>query len=251
MFKKLITKPVHSTEDIKAFFDWCARTYSEQHGSPDSLLNYRIRLIKQSIPIRPNDTVLDIGCGNGHHLFALANDLGRGIGIDLSSGMIAAANERLQASSWQKKMTFCVDNAEELSTVSEQSIDVALCIGAFEHMLNKSAVLNSIYRVLKPQGCFFCLTPNGDYLWYRFLAPLLRLDIKHLSTDKFLTHIEMERLLTQSGFNRIHTRNWTFIPKGDIHPTLRPLLWVLDGVGNLFNLQQLQGGLLVCAWKRP
>ena len=103
MFKKLTTTTVHATEDIKAFFDQCAHAYSEQHGHPDRLLSYRIGLTKQCVPICPNDVVLDIGCGNGHHLFALANDLGRSIGVDLSSEMIAVANERLHASPWQAK----------------------------------------------------------------------------------------------------------------------------------------------------
>lgn len=249
MFKKLITKPVQTTKDIKAFFDQCAHTYSEQHGHPDRLLNYRIGLIKQCVPICPNDVVLDIGCGNGHHLFALADDLGRGIGVDLSSEMIAVANEHLRTSPWQKKMTFQVDNAEELFTVPDHSVDMVLCIGAFEHMLNKSAVLLSVYRLLKSHGCFFCLTPNGDYLWYRFLAALLRLNTKHLSTDEFLTHSEMERLLAQSGFVRVQTGNWTFIPKGDMYPTLGILLQVMNGVGQFFKIKRLRGGLWVCAWK--
>src|SRR5260370_36233870 len=36
----------------------------------------------------------------------------------------------------------------------DQSIDLAICIGAFEHMLDKRAVLASIYRVLKFGGRF-------------------------------------------------------------------------------------------------
>jgi SAM-dependent methyltransferase len=249
MFKKLITKPVHTLEEIKTFFDQCAHIYVEQHGHPDQLLNYRVRLIKEGALLTPNDVVLDIGCGNGHHLFALGNDLNRGLGVDLSSGMIAVANERLQTSPWRKKMTFRVDNAEELSTVSDQSVDVVLCIGAFEHMLNKAAVLKNVSRVLKPQGRFFCLTPNGGYVWYQFLAPLLGIATRHLSTDKFFTRVEMEQLLKQSGFAPVQIRNWTFIPKGDMPPIPGILLQILDGIGKSLKISYLRGGLQVCAQK--
>ncbi len=249
MWSKLTTRAVHTNADVKAFFDQCAHTYSEQHGPPDRLLNYRIRLIKQSIPIGPSDVLLDIGCGNGHHLFALSEDLGRGIGIDLSSEMVAVAKEHLHTSLLHKKITFQVDNAEELLTIPDQSVDIVICIGALEHMLKKSSVLTNVYRVLKFNGRFLCLTPNGSYLWYQFIAPLLGVDTKHLSTDKFLTLTEIDRLLVQSGFTRVQTGNWTFVPKGDIHPVLGALLRTLDGAGRLLNINRLRGGLKACAWK--
>jgi 2-polyprenyl-6-hydroxyphenyl methylase/3-demethylubiquinone-9 3-methyltransferase len=40
---------------------------------------------------RPTDVVLDVGCGNGDHLLALGPELDRGIGIDISPGMIELA----------------------------------------------------------------------------------------------------------------------------------------------------------------
>lgn len=249
MFRKLTTTPVNSTVDIKAFFDQCAHAYSEQHGHPERLLNYRIRLIKQHAQLCTDDVVLDIGCGNGHHLLALAGEIGRGIGIDLSSGMIEVAQKRLQNSPWQETLTFLVDNGEELFTIAQHSIDVAICIGAFEHMPNKPSVLASIYRVLNAQRRFICLTLNGGYLWYRVIAPLLGLESKHLSTDKFLTRNELVHLLTDSGFRRIQVRYWTFIPEGDIPFIIGFVLQGLDRIGKLFRVNSLRGGLLVCAWK--
>lgn len=246
---KLKTKQIDSITDLQAFFDQCAQNYSEQHGHPEHLLNYRIRLLKQFARIHPNDVILDIGCGNGHHLFALADEIGCGIGIDLSPAMIEAAREHLQNSSWQEKISFHAENAEELSTITDHSVDLAMCIGSFEHMFNKSAVLTNVYRVLKPSGRFICLTPNGDYLWYRFIAPLLKLDTKHLSTDEFLSRTEMEHLHKDSGFCQVDVGYWTFIPKGDMHPALGWVLQSLDRFGRLFRINSLRGGLLLCSWK--
>lgn len=248
MFGKLTTTQVHSTIDVKAFFDRCAYTYSEQHGHPERLLNYRVGLVKQHARLCSNDVVLDIGCGNGHHLLALACAMGRGIGIDLSSSMIVAARRRLRSSPWQDKLTFIVDNGENLSAIAGRSIDLVICIGAFEHMLDKAAVLASVRQVLNPKGRFFCLTPNGGYFWYRVLAPLLGFETKHLSTDRFLTRSELIHLLTEAGFRRVQTGYWTFIPKGDMPWIVWFVLRGLDALGRLFHLNSLRGGLRVCAW---
>jgi SAM-dependent methyltransferase len=249
MFRKLVTTPASSTEEIREFFNNCAPAYSEQHGNPERLLNYRISLIKQYAEPRDDDVVLDIGCGNGHHLLALAGEIGRGIGVDLSPEMIGVAKRRLEGSPWQSKLTFRSDNGEELSTLGRQSIDLAICIGAFEHMLNKADVLASTHRVLKPGGRFFCLTAHGGYLWYRVLAPLLGLQTKHLSTDRFLKPDEFMRLLTESGFRRVQMGFWTFIPKADMPAALGFVFGGLDAIGRVFRMNSLRGGMWARAEK--
>jgi ubiquinone/menaquinone biosynthesis C-methylase UbiE len=249
MFRKLTTTPAHSTASAKTFFDNCAVAYAEQHGHPQRLLNYRIGLIRKYARPCRDDVVLDLGCGNGHHLFALAEEIVHGIGIDLSSAMIEAAQAHLRNSSLQGKLTFLVDNGEEVCTIPEQSIDLVICIGALEHMIDKAAVMVNVYRLLKPRGRFFCLTPHGGYLWYQALAPLLRMDTKHLSTDKFLKRCEMVDLLKESGFLHVQVDYWTFIPKGDMPSFIALVLTGLDKIGKLFRANSLRGGLTVCAWK--
>ena len=69
--------------------------------------------------------------------------------------------------------TFKVDDAEKLKAIADESIDLAICIGALEHMLDKRAVLASTYRVLKFGGRFICLTLPADYVWYQAIVPLL------------------------------------------------------------------------------
>jgi ubiquinone/menaquinone biosynthesis C-methylase UbiE len=112
--------------------------------------------------------------------------------------MIALARARLRNSAWKANLTFEVGNAEKLNGIADQSVDLAICIGAFEHMLDKRAVLASIYRVLKIGGRFFCLTPNADYVWYRTIAPVFGFGTKHLSSDRRLTHEEFSMLLDQA-----------------------------------------------------
>ena len=198
---------------------------------------------------RPTDVLLDVGCGNGHHLCALGPEVSRGIGIDISPGMIELARARIRGAHSKANLTFEVDDAEKLNGIADQSIDLAICIGAFEHMLYKRAVLASIYRVLKFGGRFFCLTPRADYVWYRTIAPLLGLATKHLSSDQMLTKREFLALLDEARFRRNRFAPWTFIPKGDIPPAVAAILTMLDAIGRHVRLDDLRGGLALCAWK--
>jgi len=249
-FRGVVTTPSYSTTDIRSYFDQCASTGSpEAHGHPQRLLEYRLALVRNLARPRPADVVLDLGCGNGHHLLALAPEVARGIGIDISPGMIELARARLRSSPRKANLTFEVDNAEELKEIADRSVDLATCIGAFEHMLDKRAVLASIYRVLKFGGRFFCLAPHADYVWYRTIAPLLGFATKHLSSDRMLTHDEFSALLDQVGFRRIRSTPWTFIPKGDVPALVALLLTVLDAIGRHARLDSLRGGLALCAWK--
>ncbi len=239
----------HSTTNTRAFFDQRASTgYSERQGHAERLLEYRLAHLRSLAQPRPTDIVLDLGCGNGRHLLALAPEIERGIGIDISPGMIDLARARLR-SAGKANVAFEVSDAEALKGINNQSIDLAICIGAFEHMLGKRAVLGSIYRVLKFGGRFVCLTLNADYIWYRTIAPLLGFSTKHFSSDRRLTRDEFALLLDQAGFRGTRFAPWTFIPKGDVPAALALLLTLLDAIGRHARLDSQRGGLSLCAWK--
>jgi len=246
----VVTTPSSNTTDIRSFFDQCASTgSSEQHGHAQRLLEYRLALVRNLARPQSTDVILDLGCGTGHHLLALGTEVTRGIGIDISPGMIDLARVGLRSSPCRAKLAFEVDDAEELKKIADQSIDLAICIGAFEHMLDKRAVLASIHRVLKFGGRFFCLTLNADYIWYRTIASLLGFATNHLSSDRILTSAEFSALLDEVGFCRSRCAAWTFIPKGDMSTVVALLLTVLDAVGRYARSDSLRGGLSLCAWK--
>jgi 2-polyprenyl-6-hydroxyphenyl methylase/3-demethylubiquinone-9 3-methyltransferase len=249
MFSRLETKTVGGTADIKDHFDRCAPEYNEQHGDAERLLEYRLGLIRKYAELRSEDVVLDVGCGPGHHLLALAGEIKRGIGIDLSSGMIEVARKILSSSVWKERLEFVVENGEALESVPESSVDLAICIGALEHIYHKESVLEAVYRVLKPRGRFFCLTPHGGFLWYRAIAPLLGMKTRHLSTDRFLTRKSFTRMLKEAGFKRLEVGHWKFVPKGDMPAVIGVVVEKLDVVGKLPGMTSFRSGLMVCARK--
>jgi len=251
----VVATPVAGNADVRAFFDRLAATYSEQHGHAQRLLSYRLSLVRAHGHLRADDAVLDLGCGMGHHLQALAPEIASGVGVDLSPRMIDVARARLADSPGGERLRFEVLDAQELEAgaaavgIDPGSIDLALCIGALEHMLDKRAVLSGVHHLLAPGGRLFCLMPSGDYVWYRRLAPLLGYATKHLSTDVFPTESELRALLAGVGFTRVETGPWTFIPRGDMPWLLGLVLRALDIAGRWFGVRGWRGGQWVCAWK--
>ena len=98
------------------------------------------------------------------------------VGTDVSAAMVEVASRLAEAINAGPNVSFRVDPAEELGTVADASVDVVICVGSLEHIPDKARVLSQVRRVLVPGGRFVCLTPNGDYGWYRHAAPVWRMD---------------------------------------------------------------------------
>ena len=244
----LTTRIIRDDSELVAYFNELALAYAEAHGEADRLLEYRLGLILRCCEGR-SGVLLEIGCGTAIHLAELAPAFSQLIGADISSEMVGAASRRVNTSPYRDRIELRVDPAEELRTIDDASVDVVLCVGALEHMLYRDKVLCQVSRVLKREGVFVLLTPNGGYCWYTLLAPLLGCSTHHLSTDRFLDRREAITLLQFAGLRPIAWDFWTFIPKGDMPRWTGLILEVLDRVGRVSRLGICRGGLVLTATK--
>ena len=229
--------PVATKADVRAFFDDLAQDPTERHGPADALLRHRLRVLDRHAQFESTDVVLDVGCGDGTHLRALADRIDRGIGVDLSPRMVRTARRRTQDASLQ----FRVGDAECLTSVPDASVDTVLCVGVLEHLLHPVRALRQIARVLTPSGRVVVLTLNGAHWWYR-LADRLGVPTRHLATDRRLSPARARRLLKENGL-RPDVGFWRFVPNGDLPRPLAALCRLLDRLGQRIAPSSLRGGL--------
>jgi SAM-dependent methyltransferase len=248
---QLSTREVRDPSDVRRFFDALAEDYRESHGDAGRLLRYRLRLIRRLLHDAGRGCLVEIGCGNGVHLFPLARDFDTVIGTDLSPRMIAAAEAVRDGHPYGKRVRLAAESAERLSSVPDDVADVVLCVGAFEHMLDQRGVLREVKRVLKPGGAFVCLAANGGYVWHTRLAPWLGIETRHLSTDRFPSGDEWRVLLRESGLKPAAVGSWRFVPAGDMPNWASVLMRVLDAVGAALRIPGLRGGCYVKALASP
>ena len=127
--------PVQSSDDIQSFFDAFANQNFEMHGPAQSLLTYRMHLLKQEGQFKKEHKVLDIGCGNGHHLSEFEGLVSEAIGVDISSKMVDSARELVKK---HTHTTFRFIQSDATSLPFDNcTFDRVICVGALEHMLDK------------------------------------------------------------------------------------------------------------------
>ncbi len=99
--------------------------------------------------------LLEIGCGNGVQAKYINESTGSGFvtGIDLEPANIDIATEQQKIKDITN-MLFLVDDAQELSKIDSESMDIVINIESAFHYPDKDAFFQQVARVLKPDGKF-------------------------------------------------------------------------------------------------
>jgi len=99
--------------------------------------------------------VVDLGCGEGKLLTALAPHIDRGLGIDISPHMAKAARKRLAESSVSNVEVVCQDFRD--LDVGENVVDAVVSIAALHHVPDedKRTIFAEIHAALRPGGLFY------------------------------------------------------------------------------------------------
>lgn len=101
--------------------------------------------------------VLDLGCGDGRHLAALAGSGAAVTGADRSQLALARAAERAPTATLVQ-----VAESERLG-LKDNAFDRVWCAGTIEHVVDTQTVLSEIRRVLRPGGQLLVITPAHTF----------------------------------------------------------------------------------------
>jgi SAM-dependent methyltransferase len=159
-------------DEVRAFYDalgpgrdrWIARSRYYY----DALE----RLLRFIVP--PGRTVLDIGCGNGDLLAALAPTLG--IGVDVSQGMIDLARRK------HPSLDFSRQAAESLSLTAHEvrgeagGFDFVVMVNVVGELADVLAALKHLRPLVRPDTRLVIIYYN--HLWEPLVGPAARLGLK-------------------------------------------------------------------------
>ncbi|MBX5446612.1 class I SAM-dependent methyltransferase [Sphaerobacter sp.] len=130
--------------------------------------------------IRPEDTILEIGCGNGVAAALVCERLGNGrmVAIDRSETQIRRARERNHAHLAAGTLTLHVMTLER-ATLHEAPFDTIFAINVNCFWLRAEEPLAAVRRLLKRDGVFYVFYEHPTSAKMRDVASVLRTNLAH------------------------------------------------------------------------
>lgn len=115
------------------------------------------------LDLSPGERVLELGCGTGVFLPALASAVGPSgevIGLDHNPGFLEESRERVDAAGYAAVVTLVEADAMQLPFPSA-SFDAVHVERVLMHLEDPDAALREVCRVLKPGGRFVAAEPDS------------------------------------------------------------------------------------------
>lgn len=162
--------------------------------------------------LKPDSTIMEVGCGEGYGSNYLSKACKEIIGIDVEKSAIEHA---------QKKYTTanCMFKEYNGSKIpyDDNHFDYIVSFQVIEHVDNDAAFVKELERVLKPGGTAFITTPNKTYRlkpgqkpWNRYhkreyYPKELESVLKNIFPDAKVWGVFGNEEITQIEFNRVKT----------------------------------------------
>ena len=167
-------------------------------------------LLLDHVPLKPTSIVLDVGCGTGFPLTALAGRLGPDAevyGIDPWQAAVLRAEAKVQFYGLKNVKVICADAAA--MDFPDKMFDLVVSNLGLNNFSSASVVAKECLRVLKPGGRL-CITTNLNG-HMRQVYDALRSVFKHRSLEEKITELDsqesrrgtvtsIQKMLTDAGF---------------------------------------------------
>ena len=145
-------------------------------------------------------SVLDVGCGPGHYLAAMAAiGIPRLVGIDVSEQMISLARNRPDIST---SSTVELIHDDYMNWRSDTKFDIVLALGFFDYVRDPVPVLSKMRS--DATHSVFASFPSRH--WYRTPFRWIRRRLQGTNVY-FYSEVEIRRLAADCGFSKVDIRS--------------------------------------------
>ncbi|QYZ78673.1 methyltransferase domain-containing protein [Methanofollis formosanus] len=198
-------------EKVQEHYDHVAEVYDSRYGG-DVGERYHGHIREQVMCCLPKGgDLLDIGCGTGLFMnYYLSHGGGRAVGLDLSPAMLREGRSR-------NRLDHLITGTADYLPFRDNSFDAVSSILAFSYVQDPAAMLDEVYRVLRPGGRVAICT-LGHNLFTAALPAVYKIGEKvhwgRVGVGDFDEHYysdeEICALFTAAGFTGVETRRCSF-----------------------------------------
>lgn len=180
---------------------------------------YRISSVLKIYNPKPEERVLDLGCGWGTFDFVLSPRVSEIVGLDFSSKSVEICNKLLEEKKLDNVKFVCANAAK--TGLEPGSFDLIISADLFEHIYpdDFELVMDECKRLLKPGGKLAIWTPNRGHILeiLKNHDILIERDISHVdykSMDRLVKSCESRGLkIVKKYYAESHIPVINFIEK--------------------------------------
>jgi len=179
------------------FWDKVAERYAKRPIADEVAYEKKLQVTREHF--EPHMEVLELGCGTGSTAIAHAPYVKHIRAIDLSSKMLAIAQDKADAAN-VGNVSFERSTIDDLR-VLDQTLDAVLALSVLHLLEDKEAAIAKVHKMLKPGGVFVTSTACiGDMpTWIKLIVPIGRI-LGRMPLIRVFTTTELRNNLTDGGF---------------------------------------------------